>query len=244
MAITRLSGGLTPANGSDPRTFPAIFNGAADDIEAAESAITALESTVSGLEIDDLADVDITTPADGEVLVYDDGDWVNQELPASGKILQVVYAEKTDTQTFTSIAPGATAAVTGLEASITPSSTSSKILALVDFSGTASDIAGVESARGPGLILRRDTTIISVGDADGSRPRVAASASFGTATPQTAAFVILDSPNTTSSINYNCQVVNVMFSTANLFINRSEPDANNGSGARTASRITLMEVAG
>jgi hypothetical protein len=33
MSITRLSGGLTPADGSDPRTFPTIFNDAADLIE-------------------------------------------------------------------------------------------------------------------------------------------------------------------------------------------------------------------
>jgi hypothetical protein len=32
--VTRLIGGLTPGDGADPRTFPAIFNDAADDIEA------------------------------------------------------------------------------------------------------------------------------------------------------------------------------------------------------------------
>ena len=36
MAITRLSGGNTPANGADPRTFPAIWNGTADDLEAGD----------------------------------------------------------------------------------------------------------------------------------------------------------------------------------------------------------------
>jgi hypothetical protein len=36
MAVTRLSGGLTPGNGADPRTFPAIWNGTADDIEAGD----------------------------------------------------------------------------------------------------------------------------------------------------------------------------------------------------------------
>lgn len=83
MAITRLSGGTTPANGSDPRTFPAIWNAAADDIEAAESAIGVLQSDLTNLDIDDLADVTITTPADGEVLAYDDGisGWVNQAAP-------------------------------------------------------------------------------------------------------------------------------------------------------------------
>jgi energy-converting hydrogenase Eha subunit E len=36
MTITRLSGGLTPADGADPRTFPTIWNGTADDLEAGE----------------------------------------------------------------------------------------------------------------------------------------------------------------------------------------------------------------
>jgi hypothetical protein len=36
VAVTRLSGGNTPADGADPRTFPAIWNGTADDLEAGE----------------------------------------------------------------------------------------------------------------------------------------------------------------------------------------------------------------
>ena len=33
MSITRLSGGNTPADGSDPRTFPAIWNATAQTLE-------------------------------------------------------------------------------------------------------------------------------------------------------------------------------------------------------------------
>jgi hypothetical protein len=36
MSVTRLSGGVTPADGGDPRTFPAIWNGTADDLEAGD----------------------------------------------------------------------------------------------------------------------------------------------------------------------------------------------------------------
>jgi hypothetical protein len=36
MSIERLSGGLTPADGGDPRTFPAIWNATADDLEAGD----------------------------------------------------------------------------------------------------------------------------------------------------------------------------------------------------------------
>jgi hypothetical protein len=57
MSITRLSGGLTPGDGADPRTFPAIWNDTADLIE--------------GLEVNDLADVDAPTPADGDTIVFD-----------------------------------------------------------------------------------------------------------------------------------------------------------------------------
>jgi hypothetical protein len=52
VAITRLSGGLTPGDGADPRTFPAIWNATADDIEAAEANITTLQGDVSTLEGD------------------------------------------------------------------------------------------------------------------------------------------------------------------------------------------------
>ena len=38
--VTRLTGGLTPADGGDPRTFPAIWNVTATDIETAQSDIT------------------------------------------------------------------------------------------------------------------------------------------------------------------------------------------------------------
>ena len=50
MAITRLSGGLSPANGSDPRTFPTIFNVAADDIEQAQDDIATQGSAIVGLQ--------------------------------------------------------------------------------------------------------------------------------------------------------------------------------------------------
>ena len=63
--ITRLSGGNTPADGSDPRTFPAIWN----------STATALE----GLELDDLTGVTVTSPTTGQVLEYNGSAWVNVE---------------------------------------------------------------------------------------------------------------------------------------------------------------------
>lgn len=65
MAITRLTGGLTPADGSDPRTFPAIWNDAVDDIEAAESDIDTLENRLDTITTDEVVE--------GSNLYYTDG---------------------------------------------------------------------------------------------------------------------------------------------------------------------------
>jgi len=43
----------------------------------------AIDAVVDNIELNDINDVNINTPANGEVLVYSDGDWVNQE-PAGG----------------------------------------------------------------------------------------------------------------------------------------------------------------
>lgn len=52
MAVTRLSGGLTPGDGADPRTFPAIFNAAADVIDANETAVASQGSAITAVEAD------------------------------------------------------------------------------------------------------------------------------------------------------------------------------------------------
>jgi len=88
--VTRLIGGLTPGDGADPRTFPAIWNATADTIESQGSAIVAVEgsavalgSAISAIEawdLDDLNDVTIgTAVANGDLLAYSTAvsGWVN-----------------------------------------------------------------------------------------------------------------------------------------------------------------------
>lgn len=65
MAITRLIGGLTPADGSDPRTFPAIWNTTAERIEGTEGDLSTLTGRVDNLTTDDVAE--------GTALYYTDG---------------------------------------------------------------------------------------------------------------------------------------------------------------------------
>jgi hypothetical protein len=54
--IERLVGGLTPANPADPRTFPAIWNDTADDIEQLDGDLTTLTGRVDNLTTDDVAE--------------------------------------------------------------------------------------------------------------------------------------------------------------------------------------------
>lgn len=63
--ISRLSGGTSPADGSDPRTFPTIWNATASALEA--------------LDLTDLTGVSLVAPSSGQVLTYDGENWVNQD---------------------------------------------------------------------------------------------------------------------------------------------------------------------
>jgi hypothetical protein len=47
--VTRLVGGLTPGDGADPRTFPAIFNDAVDELESVQSGLGVVEFGLTSL---------------------------------------------------------------------------------------------------------------------------------------------------------------------------------------------------
>jgi len=156
---------------------------------------------------------------------------------ATQKILQVVQSVKTDTASVS----GGTFADVGLSASITPSSSSSKILVQVQ--------ANIGGSVGYSMKTRlmRDSTAIHIGDAAGSRPRATTenTGSYSTGTPSYNSFplniIFLDSPSTTSAVTYKVQYAS--YSTYTVYINRSGIDSNNTTyDARTASSITLMEV--
>ena len=158
----------------------------------------------------------------------------------SGSILQVVQGVKTDTFTSTSVAAGATVTVTGLSASITLLSTSSKVLVIVDLSGSNS------GGEGWSVLLKRDGTAISVGGSEGNRTQVT-SAGVEDSRGQSvgnSSFMVLDTPASVSALSYTIDILNNRSSSQNLNVNKSNADVNAAYSARTASRITLMEVAG
>jgi len=119
--VTRLSDGLTPGDGSDPRTFPSIWNVTAGTIESQGSAITAIEGSAvfyGGTAV----------PADGNSLVYSTAipGWTAGEGGGSGNVaddvIQLNFNEITNSYSFpdnfngvsagpVSIASGATVTV-------------------------------------------------------------------------------------------------------------------------------------
>ena len=162
-------------------------------------------------------------------LVWNGTAWIG----GAGKVLQVVSTTKTDTYTS---ATTTYTAITGLSVSITPTSSTSKVLIIVNI-----NYAGVVSERAM-FRMMRDSTAINIGDAAGSRQR----ASMGTLDGFTSANIMpmasqfLDSPATTSSVTYTLQMRNT--SGANQYINRTNTDTDADYLARTASTITVMEI--
>ena len=152
----------------------------------------------------------------------------------------VVQTVKSDTFTTSSTT---LVDVTGMSATITPTSATSKVLVIVSM-----HIGFGSGANGYGLNLLRDSTIVAQGDADGIRPRM--TFGFGADNPASAVdrsmvhagITLLDSPATTSATTYKVQAI---IDVGPLHVNRSDDDRNDGSqiGQRTVSSITAIEVA-
>jgi hypothetical protein len=187
----------------------------------------------------------VTLGASGDTFTIPSGVTLTNNGAASGfgKVLQVVQTEKTDTTshnstTFTD--------VSGMSATITPSSSSNKILVMVSASigNTTND---------PYVLMKllRGSTEIFVGDQAGSnRPRTTMGTGLASNTSSTRAttlysFTYLDSPSTTSATTYKLQwAVNFASNSAVVYLNRTGQDVDDTKHSRSASSIILMEIAG
>ena len=150
---------------------------------------------------------------------------------SSGRVLQVVSATTTSTTTNTTTTP---ADVTGLTATITPSSASSKVLVMVS---TQCEVfrSAIEAA-GFLLLLRGSTTIFSQsGNSFGLEAGLSTGARIyldGWYAPS-----IVDSPATTSATTYKVQLV--CFATGSS----GKIMVNSQSNNTQTSSIILMEIA-
>jgi hypothetical protein len=175
----------------------------------------------------------IPSPTEGMVTYLEDADELQVYTTAwggvGGKILQVLSTTKNDTFSTSSTS---FVDLTGLSVSITPSSTASKILVLVDLH--ASNSGGEFTF----FNIVRDSTDVAVGT--GGTNNSTASIYRGE-TMTSAIFPVstqfLDSPSSTSSLTYKIQMKT---SGGTALINRRNADLF----AVTVSSITVMEVAG
>ena len=195
----------------------------------------------------------IPTPVEGMVTylndangvsIYDGSAW-KRVLNTTGSILQVVSTTKTDTFS-SSLASGAFADITGLSATITPTSATSKILIFATING-GTDSGSQQNAFAVRML--RDSTAIAIGDASSSRGRIssgtnAVGSNDGTQRGNLSTS-FLDSPATTSAITYKVQIGNVhgSLSTLTMYVNRTAGDGDSAANGRASSTITIMEVA-
>jgi len=167
---------------------------------------------------------------------YDGSSWA---AVAGGKILQVVSTTKTDTFSASVTSGNFSSNITGLEATITPTAATSKVMVTLH-------LVGSESVEATDFFIRlmRDATPVCIGDAAGSRAQASAgicqvgSDSGGVATLMV---TYLDSPATTSAVTYGVQMSH-RGATGNVYVNRTYSDANSFSNPRFASTITVQEV--
>ena len=152
-----------------------------------------------------------------------------------GKILQVVSTTKTDHFSTTS---SSLTEITGLNVTITPSATTSKIYLVIDISvgGETSYIC---------FNIKRDSTLIAVTtgvDGNDSRHQGTFGQTVsGNSTLSHSGFNFLDTPSTTSAITYKVFTVST-YNTNPVSINRAHATGNAQYNAGGSSTITAVEV--
>ena len=164
------------------------------------------------------------------------------EYGAGGGVIQTKSTHKADTFTTTSTSY---TDITGLNVIITPTSSSNKILVLVNIS-----YGGATNLYGFGRLVRTisggSATIIGSGNASSNRTQAGfpiQNVDLGNAVyhVKESSFMFLDSPNTTTSTEYQVQCFTHTGS-AGLLINRPSNDDNSSYIGRFSSNIIAMEV--
>tara|TARA_Y100001937_G_scaffold22489_1_gene32135 strand:- start:1578 stop:2111 length:534 start_codon:yes stop_codon:yes gene_type:complete len=170
---------------------------------------------------------------------------VNSIIPVAGVptgggggIIQVLQGVHTSAisianDSFTSVGP---------TVNITPTSSSSKILARLYVTGAIQNNNEAAYFR-----LSRDGNSISgsLGDSDGSRTQASTaihSYTSGSLVFQTCSFEFLDSPSTTSQVSYRIQVRRSSSGAGIVYLGRNDTDSNDASTARFPTVLTVMEV--
>ncbi len=160
-----------------------------------------------------------------------DGTWATPAGGGSGKILQVQSFAKTDTASVTG-----TSFSSVFTGTITPSSSSSKVLVLVSLNVSAATSNAVF------VRLTKSSSILLQGDAASNRTRVTSNAYANQPSQMLASTVnYLDSPASTSALTYEIEIASS--GSGAVYLNRSATDTDSAAFARAASTMLLLEVA-
>lgn len=162
-------------------------------------------------------------------------------LNVAGSVLQVLSTTKTNTASFSSSTTNTFVDIPDMSVTITPTSTSSKILVFFTANVGQTSTATIH------VRLVRGSTPIYVGDSAGSRLQDSAilrssSSPYGLEIANLQG-TFLDSPATTSATVYKLQGVLGASYSGTFYLNRSNFDSDADFGGRTASSITVMEIA-
>lgn len=182
-----------------------------------------------------VASGDVATAAAWNVLT---NDVINLRALAN-----VVGTTKTDTFSESVVAGGSSALVTGLTATITPTSATSKVLV----HGFISVGLSVNNDQRVFVRLERNqpsaSTLVAVGDAAGNRRRMTGTGAIVALEDMPCvAFAVLDSPASTSAIIYSITLGHSSGITRTVYVNQSGADANATTSARGASSIIVQEI--
>jgi len=187
----------------------------------------------------------IPSPTEGMVTYREDDDVVEvydgSSFKPVGGLIDVKSALFTGTQSA-SVTAGSNVAVTDLSITHEVADASNKLIITACF-GVASGSAG--SGR-LGIAVAQDGTLITVGDAAGSRTRVGAGGQVAgtgsTSVVSMPSITFVHSPGAGSK-TYTVRAINVRTSTQTLYINRSEADADDAATSRGVSSLVIQEVA-
>ncbi len=165
------------------------------------------------------------------------------KIAQTGAILQVVQTTKTDT--FSTSSTSFTN-ITGMTLSITPSSTSSKILLMAQIPASMGD-GGTTGVTGYFRFSGGNSENF-VGDTGGSRIRAVGTVHDqynyrwqGSISVLNIMMNYLDSPNTTSAITYSVQT---RVNSSTVYVNRTGVDSDSSTFGRFPSSLIALEVAG
>ena len=170
-----------------------------------------------------------------------DADGTIATTATAGKVLQVVQQIRTDTVSESSLGNGATGSTDVLTKAITPSTSSSKVLVIMN-----ATIAMSNGSERVGLLLHVGGSVIDAARADAASNRGRMSAGSYLATTDhfiNLSQTFLHSPNTTSATTYSYRFISGSGATTTMYLNRTHADSDATWASRTTSNITLMEIA-